>query len=124
MGEAKHIYFTCLNNKGISKIYPYESNQLRQNYGSYTEFLWHVWKRIYCYSRGNTSRGDFLILLQWNRCQGGICLVPLLFAASVFRDQPISRWSCVTGAAAHQLEHFYLGHFLYTVLIIAKLTDI
>merc|ERR1712221_6684 len=88
MGEAKNIYFTCLKSL-ISKatkaylIYPYESNQLRQNYGSYTEFLWHVWKRIYCYSRGNTSRGDFLILLQWNRCQGGICLVPLLFAASV-----------------------------------------
>jgi len=33
-------------------------------------------------------------------------------------------WSCITWVAAHQLEHFYLGHFLYTVLIIAKLTDI
>merc|ERR1712126_325119 len=119
MGEAKHIYFTCLNNKGISKIYPYESNQLRQNYGSYTEFLWHVWKRIYCYSRGNTSGGDFLILLQWNRCQGGICLIPLLFAASVLFE--INRF---LDGVAHQLEHFYLGHFLYTVLIIAKLTDI
>merc|ERR1712189_169137 len=110
MGEAKNIYFTCLKSliSKATKAYlrPYESNQLRQNYGSYTEFLWHVWKRIYSYSRGNTSRGDFLILLQWNRCQGGICLVPLLFAASVLRDQPTSRWSCVTGAAAHQLEHF------------------
>merc|ERR1712221_26703 len=124
MGEAKNIYFTCLKSL-ISKatkaylIYPYESNQLRQNYGSYTEFLWHVWKRIYCYSRGNTSGGDFLILLQWNRCQGGICLVPLLFAASVLFE--INRF---LDGVAHQLEHFYLGHFLYTVLIIAKLTDI
>merc|ERR1711955_74904 len=72
MGEAKYIYFTCLNHKFFprsssskatntsSNIYLYNSDQLYPKYGSYPEFFRHVWKRVYRHSRECFSRRNYI----------------------------------------------------------------
>merc|ERR1712126_254922 len=63
MGEAKNIYFTCLNSKATntsSNIYLCNSDRLYLKHGSYPEFFWHVWKRVYRHSRECFSRRNYI----------------------------------------------------------------
>merc|ERR1712189_84380 len=66
MGEAKNIYFTCFKSSSAkatntsSNIYLYNSDRLYPKYGSYPEFVWHVWKRVYRHSRECSSRRNYI----------------------------------------------------------------
>merc|ERR1712189_8749 len=66
MGEAKNIYFTCFKSSSSkatntsSNIYLYNSDRLYPKYGSYPEFFWHVWKRVYRHSRECSSRRNYI----------------------------------------------------------------